>query len=295
MSYEKYFFGPLKIAKRYHPQNALSLAFACLLSYKSEKHIISEASDWGFSQVRFLEIIQGHRIDMQCYVMADHDNIVIVFRGNDNIRDWLSTFIAITEAGPFINSNAHKGFQDVLEPAVQELNQIINKFGAKSKKIWITGHSFGGALASLYAGALINNNHRVYGIYTFGSPRAGDHTFAESLNNAVVGPHYRVVNAGDIVVHFPPEPFYSHAGKRMILKRDKRETSKQSWLLLQITAVKELFRDVADFMDITDNHRLDTGNDSYIPRLRKDAERVSGAVFKKRSLKHQSKVKSTIL
>ena len=281
MSAEKYVFGPLKIGKRYHPQNALSLAFACQLSYKSEKYIISEASAWGFSQVRFLEITQGHRIDMQCYVMADHDNIVIVFRGNDDIKDWLANFTAITEAGPFVDSNAHKGFQDALEPAVQELNQTLNKFGAETKKIWITGHSFGGALASLYAGMLISNDYRVYGVYTFGSPRAGDETFVESLNNTVVGPHYRVVNAGDIVVHLPPEPFYSHAGKRIILKRDKRETSKQSWLLLQITAVKEFFRDVGDFMDITDNHRLDAGNDSYIPRLKNDAERVNGTVFKK--------------
>jgi triacylglycerol lipase len=281
MSAEKYVFGPLKIGKRYHPQNALSLAFACQLSYESEKHIISEASNWGFSQVRFLEITQGHRIDMQCYVMADHDNIVIVFRGNDDIKDWLANFTAITEAGPFVDSNAHKGFQDALEPAAQELNQTLNKFGAETKKIWITGHSFGGALASLYAGMLISNDHRVYGVYTFGSPRAGDETFVESLNNTVVGPHYRVVNAGDIVVHLPPEPFYSHAGKRIILKREKRETSKQSWLLLQITAVKEFFRDVADFMDITDNHRLDAGNDSYIPRLKNDAERVNGTVFKK--------------
>jgi hypothetical protein len=92
---------------------------------------------------------------------------------------------------------------------------------------------------------------------------------------------HAAVNAGDIVVHLPPEPFYSHAGKRIILKRDKRETSKQSWLLLQITAVKEFFRDVADFIDITDNHRLDAGNDSYIPRLKNDAERVNGTVLKK--------------
>jgi len=281
MSAEKYVFGPLKTGKRYYPQNALSLAFACQLSYKSEKYIISEASAWGFSQVRFLEITQGHRIDMQCYVMADHDKIVIVFRGNDDIKDWLANFTAITEAGPFADSNAHKGFQDVLEPAAKELNQILHRFSAETKKIWITGHSFGGALASLYAGMLISNDHPVYGVYTFGSPRAGDETFVKSLNNAVVGPHYRVVNAGDIVVHLPPEPFYSHAGKRIILKRDKRETSKQSWLLLQITAVKEFFRDVADFIDITDNHRLDAGNDSYIPRLKNDAERVNGTVLKK--------------
>jgi len=280
MSDEKYVFSPLKTGKRYHPQNSLSLAFACQLSYKSEKHIIAKASSWGFSQVRFLEITQGHRIDMQCYVMANDDNVVIVFRGNDDIKDWLANFTAITETGPFADSNAHKGFQDVLESVAQDLTQIIYQFGGKSKNIWITGHSFGGALASLYAGRLINSNHRVYGIYTYGSPRAGDEAFVESLNNTVIGPHYRVVNTGDIVVHLPPEPFYSHAGKRIILKRDKRETSKQSWLLLQITALKEFVRNVADFMDITDNHRLNAGNDSYIPRLKKDAERANGTVFK---------------
>jgi triacylglycerol lipase len=280
MTAGKNYFDPLKTIKRYHPQNALSLAFACQLSYKSEKNIIAGASDWGFSQVQFLEVTEGHRIDMQCYVMADHDNIIVVFRGNDDLKDWLANFTAITETGPFTDSHAHKGFQDALEPAVQELTGIIEKFGAESKKIWITGHSFGGALASLYGGMLINQHHRVYGIYTFGSPRPGDERFVQSLNNAVTGPHYRIVNAGDIVVHLPPEPFYSHAGKRIILNRDKRETSKESWLQLQITAVKAFFRHVADIIDISDNHRLNAGNESYIPRLIKDAERTNRAVFK---------------
>ena len=278
MSVGKNHFGPLKISKRYHPQNALSLAFACQLSYKSEKSIIARASDWGFSQVQFLEVTEGHRIDMQCYVMADQDNIVVVFRGNDDLKDWLANFTAITETGPFTDSSVHKGFQDALESAAQGLTAIVKKFGSESKKIWITGHSFGGALASLYGGVLTREHHQVYGIYTFGSPRPGDENFAASLNSAVIGPHYRIANEGDIVVHLPPEPFYSHAGKRIILKRDKRETSKESWLQLQITTVKAFFRHVADVIDITDNHRLNGGDESYIPRLIKDAARTISTV-----------------
>jgi triacylglycerol lipase len=34
----------------------------------------------------------------------------------------------------------------------------------------------------------------------------------------VIGPHFRVVNFGDVVPHMLPEPFYSHCGVRGILK-----------------------------------------------------------------------------
>ena len=60
---------------------------------------------------------------------------------------------------------------------------------------------------------LIENDYAVYGVYTFAAPRAGDGHFAEQLDANVQGPHYRVVNKGDIVPHVPPEPFFSHAGK----------------------------------------------------------------------------------
>ncbi|MBV1881685.1 MAG: hypothetical protein KUG82_08635 [Pseudomonadales bacterium] len=97
-------------------------------------------------------------------------------------------------------------------------------------------------MCSLQAGMLIENGYSVYGIYTFASPRPGDDQFATELNKKVLGSHYRVVNTGDIVPHVPPEPFFSHAGKRMILKSKKRETSNSSWFAERVMALGEFVK-----------------------------------------------------
>ncbi|MBL4679813.1 MAG: lipase family protein [Pseudomonadales bacterium] len=205
--------------------------------------------------------------------MSDKKNIIVVFRGSDDLKDWFANFQAVKDPGPLKDTKAHEGFQDALYPAVIKLTEIIDRFGANSKKIWVTGHSLGGALCSLYAGMLIENSYSIYGVYTFASPRPGDESFATALNTRVSGPHYRVVNTGDIVPHVPPEPFFSHAGKRIILKNNKKETSKKSWFSQRIMALKIFVKNTGNLFDAADNHRLSADAESYIPRLIKDVAR----------------------
>jgi triacylglycerol lipase len=120
---------------------------------------------------------------------------------------------------------------------------------------------------------LFENDLDVYGIYTFASPRPGSPAFERQLNKLVQGPHYRVVNNGDIVPHLPPEPFFSHPGKRIILKTRTKERTKGSWLKQRIEALKEFIKLTGETFDIADNHRLSADNKSYIPRLIKDLKR----------------------
>ncbi len=161
--------------------------------------------------------------------MSDDKNIIIVFRGTDNINGWIGNFQAVYDPGPLEKTKAHEGFQDALFPSVLQLTELVKQAKPKSKKIWITGHSLGGALSSLYAGMLSENGYSVYGIYTFASPRPGNGDFQVQLNNKINGPHYRIANSGDMVPHLPPEPFFSHPGKRIILYRDGRSRKKSAW------------------------------------------------------------------
>ena len=213
-------------------------------------------------------------IDTQCFVMSDNDNIVIVFRGSESLKDWFANIQTVYDPGPLKNTRAHEGFQDALFPAVISLTSLIDEIHSQDKKIWVTGHSLGGALSSLYAGMLIENNYKVYGIYTYASPRPGDGAFVEKLNARISGPHYRVVNYGDIVPHVPPEPFYSHPGKRVILKEEVKENSDDSWFAQRVEALKVFIANTSDSLDVGDNHRLSADGESYIPRLIKDLERA---------------------
>ena len=185
MQYYDKFQGLIR-QKRYNVKNAISLAIACDLAYEDNDQIAQQVANWGFNLDGCIHAHKEPDIDTQCYIMSDNDNVVIVFRGSESIKDWLTNFQAVYDPGPMEGTKAHEGFQDALFPAVIGITNIldasIKNNNSGDKKLWITGHSLGGALCSLYAGMLIENAYPVYGIYTFASPRPGDGAFAQRLD-----------------------------------------------------------------------------------------------------------------
>ena len=76
----------------------------------------------------------------------------------------------------------------------------------------MTGHSLGAASATLAADRYDN----VQGLYTYSSPRVGDHNFKEDFNiNA-----YRFVNKKEILAKVPPASMHCHAGELKYIDRD---------------------------------------------------------------------------
>lgn len=277
MTKEKGIFTKIKATSAYDPETSLSLATACELAYEKEVTIEETTRTWGFSRTIFVNVQKSIDIDTQAYVMSNDTDIVVVFRGSGTVEDWLTNFQAVSDPGPMDNTKAHEGFQDALYPAVIRLTDIIIKRRNKEQRVWLTGHSLGGALASLFSGMLVENNLPIFGLYTFASPRAGDYHFAKLLNEALSkGPHYRVVNEDDIVPHLPPEPFYSHSGNRIILKQNKREDSQDEWTAIR-KKVFGWFMDIADIfeakIDIYGNHVLHNRERGYLVRLKEDLER----------------------
>ena len=85
-------------------------------------------------------------------------------------------------------------------------------------KILTTGHSLGGALASIAAGTIADNKYASPNnimMITFGQPRVGDSKYAASMNKLV--PYtFRVINGRDPVVLVPPMKYgYHHHGKEI--------------------------------------------------------------------------------
>jgi len=274
MKYYDQFTG-VSQADGYDAKTALSLAVACNLAYEKKKTIMSSTVEgWGYNFVGYKSIVKKPDIDTQYYLMSKGDDLVVVFRGSESLKDWFANFQAVYDPGPFKNTKAHEGFQDALFPAVLSLANLIDSVLTKNTRLWLTGHSLGGALCSLCAGMLIENGYKVHGIYTFASPRPGNGAFQQGLNDKVKGPHYRVVNSGDIVPHVPPEPFYSHPGDRIILKDQVRENTDASWLSQRLEALNYFIANTANKFDVADNHRLSADDESYIPRLIKDLKRA---------------------
>lgn len=75
-------------------------------------------------------------------------------------------------------------------------------------KVFITGHSLGGALATLYATMLhcsgeTEMTSKIAAIYTFGQPRVGDIGFANYARRKLDSLYYRVVYCNDLVPRVP--------------------------------------------------------------------------------------------
>lgn len=274
--FAKYFTG-VKPKKSYDSEVSLSLAVACDLAYKEKCTILKTTPKWGYRDVTFIDVKKGRDIDTQGYVMSNDTDIICVFRGSESIEDWFSNFQAVRDPGPLDGTLAHEGFQDALFPAVIALTNVIDSMNHSSKRIWVTGHSLGAALCSLYSGMMIENGYTIYGIYTYASPRPADDIFASALNSEMAaGPYYRVVNEGDIVPHVPPEPFFSHPGTRRILEKNKVKKSTSDWTKLRNKMFNILMKMTGKLMelkDIGDNHRLYTNEKGYISRLIRDVSR----------------------
>ncbi|MFA0248116.1 lipase family protein [Vibrio sp. 10N.261.45.A4] len=124
---------------------------------------------------------------------------VLAFRGteatslNDIKSDAKATITKCKSPG-----KVHEGFHEAFESVEEELGVALSKL-TEAKPLFITGHSLGGALATIAAKRL-KFDFGIAACYTFGSPRVGDKEWISTIKT----PIYRVVNAADSVTMLPP-------------------------------------------------------------------------------------------
>ncbi len=100
---------------------------------------------------------------------------------------------------PTYQSQVHWGFAKALPDAVWDQIRKMLENSAQAARIWVTGHSLGGALASLAAGRLQAGGMPVHQVHTFGSPRTANVDYCQAYTPAT----YRFVHNADIVPHVP--------------------------------------------------------------------------------------------
>jgi triacylglycerol lipase len=157
------------------------------------------------------------------------NSFVIGFRGSEETgaADWITDLKFVLVAYPFAPGKdaaikVHLGFVDAYSSV---RDAILN--GAKNSKhshIITTGHSLGGALATLAAMDIkLNVPGRQVSCYTFGSPKVGNPAFAAAYNKLVPDTH-RFVNDADVVPTIPPLG-YEHVGELHHLGANVVDTS----------------------------------------------------------------------
>ena len=162
----------------------------------------------------------------QCYVVWNDTDAVICFRGTEpkEMSDIKADLNAIQRQGLHNKGDVHGGFQGEINKLWDLIVEKIDEL--KNHKIYITGHSLGGAMATICAKRLQEQQVEVQCLYTYGSPRVGDKRWVKSLQI----PHYRFQNNNDVVCKVPFWIMgYRHHGKNVYIGYNGKIAKMNMW------------------------------------------------------------------
>ncbi|MGO8760337.1 MAG: lipase family protein [Terracidiphilus sp.] len=158
----------------------------------------------------------GETVTYGFLAVSQAGEIVAALRGTDTILEWIhdAAFLMVTNPVREGAGMTEDGFTAIYESlrtgrdehaatVVQSIAGLLQA-GRAQQKVTVTGHSLGGALATLLTlDVALNTTCRTPVVYTFASPRVGDHLFAGSFN-AAIPESYRLFNRFDLVPNLPP-------------------------------------------------------------------------------------------
>lgn len=168
--------------------------------------------------------IESKETNTQGFMFIRGTQLIISFRGTQQLPDWFNDFNGWHVTYPYGNKNSdikvHKGFIECYRSVRGQILEYISKHKKDLHHIVVCGHSLGGALATLCA-VDVQYNHPDITIscYPSGNPAVGNKAFVRSYNKRVPDTT-RTYMRRDIVPKCPPKWFglklyggYAHTDK----------------------------------------------------------------------------------
>ncbi|KAJ7731800.1 Alpha/Beta hydrolase protein [Mycena maculata] len=167
--------------------------------------------------------------------------LIFAFRGTVTEKEWIRDYRVLPKLSYdyWFGSEIHSGFCTGLLEAMPWIRDFVHAMPNKDPNtpVYYTGHSLGGAYATLLAANLLVNSTlgekrakapavAFKGLYTFGSPRVGNKIFMKAFEAARA--EYptgkpdvlRFVDGDDIVTKMPPLSMgYRHVGLKVPISK----------------------------------------------------------------------------
>tara|TARA_B100001996_G_C18563061_1_gene555375 strand:+ start:40 stop:924 length:885 start_codon:yes stop_codon:yes gene_type:complete len=172
---------------------------------------------------QLISVRDKHKNPIFCVIFKENNNnnLWIIFRGTYTFSEFISDIDYSQVAYLNTKMKVHRGFYKIFMNIRNQIKEQLKNI--KIENIFITGHSLGGAIATLLVADIYKEYPNTY-VYCFGSPRVGDKSFTNLINsNCNV---YNIVNQSDVVTTIPPSVsanfinkknlyYYSNSGKQI--------------------------------------------------------------------------------
>ncbi len=223
----------------YIPSIAYLMGKVSAASYESDEATLNGAlSEVGLTldSVR----IKDSKTGTQGLLAYNNDMVIVAFRGTEDFKDWLGNarvWENEVKNGPACDQTVkvHQGFNNAVASVTDDgaLFLRIAELQKGGRKLYVTGHSLGGALATLMAYIASNNQGiTVDGVYTYGQPPVGDSGFKQCYENNLLEKTFRFVNYKDVVPRLKPNKNAEHVGLLLFMDSvGNLTTEKQKGLL----------------------------------------------------------------
>ncbi len=172
----------------YSVKNAIAMSKLSDAAYLPQAEFTKVAKSLGFDDVRFFT-----KGSSQAYVVVKDDAVVVAFRGTEKkAGDFIDdakvvrTEFVTGEKG----TKVHRGFKAATEDVWAGPNGIEAtlkslRSAKPGRSVLLTGHSLGGAMATVATAELAKAGTPATGTYVFGSPRVGNEEFAAWFDKTV--------------------------------------------------------------------------------------------------------------
>lgn len=193
----------------------LLMCLLCSAIYRYDSFFYHLINFWGLDKKDFkiIDIDEGSLVYGR---YTFEGGTVYFFKGSSSIKDSLANIDMLQTKDTLLEGKVHRGFHGVLSKNSRYLDIVKDIFSLpKGAKVYLTGHSLGGALATIMSCYVNDIVDREVELITFGCPRVGDSVFSRQIKDSS-----RIVNGDDAVCRLPLPISYRHSEKKELLGKE---------------------------------------------------------------------------